>query len=47
MAKNAGLPWDVILGAETSRAYKPLPQAYRGAMETLGLDRGSHAGRRS
>ncbi len=40
MAKNAGLPWDVILGAETSRAYKPLPQAYRGAMETLGLGPG-------
>lgn len=40
MAKNADLPWDVILGAETSRAYKPLPQAYRGAMETLGLGPG-------
>lgn len=28
LAKNAGLPWDVILGAETARAYKPLPAAY-------------------
>ncbi|MGD9828708.1 MAG: haloacid dehalogenase type II [Hyphomicrobiaceae bacterium] len=28
MAKSAGLPWDVILGAETARAYKPLPEAY-------------------
>ena len=31
MAKNAGLPWDVVLGAETARAYKPLPQAYLAA----------------
>jgi 2-haloacid dehalogenase len=28
LARHAGLPWDVILGAETARAYKPLPQAY-------------------
>ncbi|MCB1741702.1 MAG: haloacid dehalogenase type II [Gammaproteobacteria bacterium] len=28
MAKHAGLPWDVILGAEPAQAYKPLPQAY-------------------
>jgi 2-haloacid dehalogenase len=28
MAKHSGLPWDVILGAETARAYKPLPEAY-------------------
>ena len=28
MAKRAGLPWDCILGAETARAYKPMPQAY-------------------
>ena len=28
LAKNAGLPWDVILGAETARAYKPMPEAY-------------------
>ena len=28
MAKRAGLPWDCILGAETARAYKPLPEAY-------------------
>jgi 2-haloacid dehalogenase len=37
MAKNAGLPWDVILGAETARAYKPLPQAYLAAAELLNL----------
>ena len=28
MAKRAGLPWDVILGAETARAYKPQPECY-------------------
>ena len=27
MAKYARLPWDVILGAEIARAYKPQPQA--------------------
>jgi 2-haloacid dehalogenase len=28
MARRAGLPWDAILGAEVSRAYKPTPEAY-------------------
>jgi 2-haloacid dehalogenase len=28
MAKYAGLPWDVILGAEVAQAYKPQPEAY-------------------
>jgi 2-haloacid dehalogenase len=37
MAKNAGLPWDVILGAETARAYKPQPQAYLGNAALLNL----------
>lgn len=37
LAKNVGLPWDVILGAETSRAYKPLPEAYLGACALLNL----------
>ncbi len=37
MAKRAGLPWDVILGAETSRAYKPLPASYLNACAMLGL----------
>lgn len=31
MAKRADLPWDAILGAETARAYKPLPDAYLSA----------------
>lgn len=37
MAKNAGLPWDVVLGAEVSGHYKPQPQAYLSAVESLGL----------
>jgi 2-haloacid dehalogenase len=38
MAKNVGLPWDVILGAETARAYKPLPRAYLASAELLNLE---------
>lgn len=37
LAKNSGLPWDVVLGAETARAYKPLPQAYLEAARLLNL----------
>jgi 2-haloacid dehalogenase len=37
MAKHGGLPWDLILGAETARAYKPLPQAYLASAELLNL----------
>ena len=37
MAKRAGLPWDVILGAEVARAYKPAPEAYDRAAAMLGL----------
>jgi 2-haloacid dehalogenase len=37
LGKNSGLPWDVVLGAETARAYKPLPQAYRSAVDLLNL----------
>src|SRR6266568_3201490 len=33
----AGLPWDVILGAEVARAYKPQPEAYLRSAEFLGL----------
>lgn len=28
LAKNTGMPWDVILGAEPARAYKPQPECY-------------------
>jgi 2-haloacid dehalogenase len=38
MARHAGLPWDVILGAETARAYKPLPQAYLANAALLNLE---------
>ncbi len=37
MAKRAGLPWDCILGAETARAYKPMPQTYLVSCRQLGL----------
>jgi 2-haloacid dehalogenase len=37
MAKRAGLPWDVVLGAETARAYKPMPEAYLRFAECLAL----------
>ena len=37
MAKRAGLPWDCILGAETARAYKPMPEAYLVSCRQLGL----------
>lgn len=37
MAKRAGLPWDCVLGAETARAYKPMPEAYLAACRHLGL----------
>ena len=40
MAKAAGLPWDVILGSDISRAYKPSPDAYRTPAALLGLDPG-------
>lgn len=37
MAKRAGLPWDAVLGAETARAYKPMPEAYLRTAALLGL----------
>ena len=40
MAKAAGLAWDVILGSDISRAYKPSPDAYRTPAALLGLDPG-------
>ena len=38
MAKNAGLPWDCILGAELARHYKPDPESYLTAVELRGLE---------
>jgi 2-haloacid dehalogenase len=40
MAKSAGLPWDLILGSDTSRAYKPQPEAYLRPAALLGLEPG-------
>ena len=37
MAKNAGLPWDVVLSAELSGHYKPDPEVYMKAAELLSL----------
>ena len=37
MAKNAGLPWDMVLGAEVVKHYKPQPEAYLKSAEMLGL----------
>ena len=40
MAKNAGLPWDLILSAELFEHYKPDPEAYLGAARLLSLKPG-------
>jgi 2-haloacid dehalogenase len=40
MAKHAGLPWDVVLGAEVARAYKPQPEAYLRSAEALAVEPG-------
>jgi 2-haloacid dehalogenase len=37
MAKNAGLPWDLVFSAELARAYKPDPRAYQMLQELLML----------
>jgi 2-haloacid dehalogenase len=38
MAAQAGLPWDVVLGAEPTRAYKPDPETYLGSCRLLGIE---------
>lgn len=37
LARHAGLPWDVILGAEIAGAYKPQPEVYDRAAGLLDL----------
>jgi 2-haloacid dehalogenase len=37
MAKNAALPWDLILSAELAKHYKPDREAYLTAVDLLGL----------
>ena len=36
MAKHAGLPWDCLLSAEVTGAFKPQPGCYESAAELLG-----------
>jgi 2-haloacid dehalogenase len=38
LAKHAALPWDVILGAEVARAYKPQPEVYLRSAAALRLE---------
>jgi 2-haloacid dehalogenase len=38
MAKHAGLPWDMVFGADLFRHYKPDPETYVGACGLLRLD---------
>jgi len=40
MAKAGGLSWDLILGSDVSRAYKPAREAYLRPAAMLGLDPG-------
>jgi 2-haloacid dehalogenase len=40
MARAGGLPWDLILGADVSRAYKPTVEAYLRPAAMLGLEPG-------
>lgn len=37
MAKNAGLPWDMVFGGDVYRHYKPDPETYLGACGLLRL----------
>ncbi len=38
MAKYSDLPWDMVLGAEVTRTYKPLPESYLCSARMLGLN---------
>lgn len=38
MAKRSGLPWDVVLGADFVRTYKPMPALYDSAPKLLMLE---------
>lgn len=40
MAKAGGLPWDLILGSDVTRAYKPTTEAYLRPAALLGLEPG-------
>lgn len=38
LARFGSLPWDVITGAEITKSYKPMPQAYLKSVEAVGLN---------
>jgi 2-haloacid dehalogenase len=40
MAKRAGIPWDMILSSDVTRAYKRDPRAYQAACAALGMEPG-------
>jgi 2-haloacid dehalogenase len=40
MARHAGLPWDMVFGADLFRHYKPDPETYLGACDLLRLPAG-------
>jgi len=40
MARNAGLPWDMVFGSDVSGHYKPDPEAYLGACRLLSMEPG-------
>jgi len=40
MAKRAGIPWDLILSSDITRAYKRDPRAYQTAIAALGMEPG-------
>lgn len=37
LVRHGALPFDAVMGAELTRAYKPLPAAYLGTAEILGI----------
>lgn len=38
MAKRAGIPWDLIMSSDVTRAYKRHEKAYKGACSAMGLE---------
>jgi 2-haloacid dehalogenase len=40
MAKRAGIPWDLILSSDVTRAYKRDPRAYQAAIAALAMEPG-------
>lgn len=40
LARHAGLPWDMVFGADVSGHYKPDPETYLGACRLLDLEPG-------